>query len=80
MKFQSIGTVLLSLAVIVLAYYTWPNTPLAADVKADKLVVYKADRKMELWADDQLVKSYTISLGGNPLGHKQVEGDSRTPE
>jgi murein L,D-transpeptidase YafK len=26
------------------------------------------------------MNTYPISLGGNPLGHKQQEGDQRTPE
>lgn len=64
----------------VCAYYFWPATPLPDDLKAEKLVVYKGDRRMELWADSELVKTYQISLGGNPIGHKQREGDSRTPE
>ena len=26
------------------------------------------------------MKQYSISLGGNPIGHKQFEGDEKTPE
>ena len=73
-------TALLVLVLGLAGYYFWPNTPLPEGVKADKLVVYKGDRRMEFWSGDQLVKTYKISLGGNPLGHKEREGDSRTPE
>lgn len=44
------------------------------------LTVDKADRKLTAWHGRQIIKSYRIALGGNPLGHKQQEGDSRTPE
>jgi murein L,D-transpeptidase YafK len=46
----------------------------------DRVVVYKAKRLMELQSQGQLVRSYRISLGDNPSGHKVQEGDERTPE
>ena len=48
--------------------------------RIDKVEVYKSERRLELWRQGKLIKSYRISLGGNPIGHKQREGDSRTPE
>ena len=33
-----------------------------------------------VFADNQLIKTYRISLGRNPIGSKQFEGDKRTPE
>ncbi len=42
--------------------------------------VHKADRKMYLLAGDEVVKTYDIQLGGNPIGPKQYEGDMKTPE
>src|SRR5690606_1578943 len=45
------------------------------------VLVEKAERRLQLLdADGAVLKSYTISLGGDPLGHKQREGDGRTPE
>lgn len=73
----------LSLFIIVIGlmiYWAIPEKPLPKGVRADKLAVYKGKRRMEYWSDNQLVKTYIISLGGNPIGHKQVEGDSKTPE
>ena len=35
---------------------------------------------MELLSGHEIVRSYRISLGNNPVGHKLYEGDSRTPE
>lgn len=42
--------------------------------------VHKADRKMYLISGAQVLKVYTIHLGGNSVGHKQFEGDGKTPE
>lgn len=47
---------------------------------ADYIVVEKAKRTMTLYANRKTIKTYRIALGGNPVGHKEREGDSRTPE
>lgn len=52
----------------------------AGSLQADRLVVYKSERRLDLLLDDDVVKSYRIGLGFNPVGHKQREGDGRTPE
>lgn len=52
----------------------------AAPLQADKVVVVKSERKLMLLLDGAVVKTYPIALGGNPEGHKQIRGDSRTPE
>jgi murein L,D-transpeptidase YafK len=49
-------------------------------VKIRKVVVYKQQRRLELHTGDGVWKAYRIALGGNPAGHKQQRGDSRTPE
>jgi murein L,D-transpeptidase YafK len=45
-----------------------------------RIEVHKADRKMYLLHGTQVLKAYNIKLGGNPIGHKQFEGDQKTPE
>ena len=45
-----------------------------------KIEVHKAERQMHLLHNDRVIKSYRISLGQQPVGHKQFEGDSKTPE
>lgn len=45
-----------------------------------RVVVNKADRRMHLLHHDQLLKSYDVDLGFAPEGHKQFEGDGKTPE
>lgn len=44
------------------------------------IVVHKAERKMYLLHNEKVLKTYDINLGGNPIGHKQFEGDLKTPE
>ncbi len=45
----------------------------------DKVFVDKSERRLQLLSADKVIKSYPIALGGNPIGHKQEEGDQRTP-
>ena len=42
--------------------------------------VYKSQRKAELMHHDQVIRNYTMRLGFTPEGHKQQEGDGKTPE
>ncbi len=48
--------------------------------RPDRVAVYKAKRKLYLCKGDRVLKACDIALGRNPIGHKQREGDSRTPE
>jgi len=54
-----------------------PQKPLG---KIDKVIVLKAERKMKLVKNGEVLRVFTIALGDNPIGHKQQEGDERTPE
>lgn len=45
-----------------------------------KVIVFKSARAMHLMHGKTVLKSYRIDLGFAPEGHKQVEGDGRTPE
>lgn len=49
--------------------------------RIEKIVVLKAARRLELYAEGALVHAFHgIALGDAPQGHKQFEGDERTPE
>jgi murein L,D-transpeptidase YafK len=52
--------------------------PAYAEVSLVK--VDKSEGKMYLMEGDALVKEYHVAFGANPKGHKQQEGDERTPE
>ncbi len=47
---------------------------------ADRVHVDKSERKLHLIHQGEIMRSYDISLGKNPVGHKRREGDMRTPE
>ena len=42
--------------------------------------VFKQQWQLKLKHHDQIIRSYPIRLGFNPIGHKQFEGDGKTPE
>lgn len=50
------------------------------DQMADEVLVLKSERMMYLLANGKVIREYSIGLGGEPKGHKQQEGDERTPE
>ncbi len=45
-----------------------------------QIVVKKGSRQLYLVSGKNVVKSYKIDLGFQPLGAKQIEGDGKTPE
>jgi len=51
-----------------------------ATPKADRIVVYKAQRRLELRRDGQVIRFYHIALGPHPIGPKVERGDGKTPE
>lgn len=49
-------------------------------VKADRIVVSKKTRRLDLLRAGQVIRSYPIRLGTNPVGPKIFQYDGRTPE
>ncbi|MCZ4353677.1 L,D-transpeptidase family protein [Roseovarius aestuarii] len=45
-----------------------------------RLRLYKSERLLVLDGAERVLKTYPIGLGFAPTGHKQFEGDGRTPE
>ena len=54
--------------------------PLKLPVKNPRIIVRKSARKLELYSDSVLLKSYKVGLGLNPVADKKQEGDRCTPE
>ncbi len=52
----------------------------AQEVRADKVLIEKAVRRLTLFSKTEAIKIYRIALGGNPVGPKEREGDKKTPE
>jgi murein L,D-transpeptidase YafK len=73
------GTVALAFTVTILwAQRSAPALP--ENTRADLVVVNKSVRTLELYRGTELLRSYNVSLGRDPSGPKQREGDGRTPE
>jgi murein L,D-transpeptidase YafK len=62
-----------------LAYRAFPAVPALPPI--DRIVVDKSAREMALFSGGKLVHTMTgVGLGDAPVGHKQFEGDEKTPE
>jgi tetratricopeptide (TPR) repeat protein len=47
---------------------------------ADKILIEKKDRRLTLFSNGNVIKTYKIALGANPEGSKEMQGDNKTPE
>ncbi len=47
---------------------------------ADKVLIEKNERRLTLLSKGEVIKTYKIALGGNPVGPKEKQGDNKTPE
>jgi len=48
--------------------------------KADAVLVIKSERRLYLMKNNELLEKFKVTFGGNPKGHKEAEGDEKTPE
>jgi tetratricopeptide (TPR) repeat protein len=46
----------------------------------DRILIEKNARRLMLISQGEVLKSYNIALGGNPIGPKERQGDNKTPE
>jgi murein L,D-transpeptidase YafK len=53
---------------------------LPPDATADHVVVVKKERTLELVSRGEVLKTYKVVLGGDPVGAKTRQGDHKTPE
>jgi murein L,D-transpeptidase YafK len=58
----------------------YPQGSLPASLRFDKLLLEKSSRRLTAFAQGKAVRVYLTALGENPVGHKEYEGDKRTPE
>jgi murein L,D-transpeptidase YafK len=64
----------LALLIALLPLATW------AGPKADLVVVRKSQSRLYLMQGGQVIESFKVAFGAHPKGHKEREGDERTPE
>lgn len=55
----------------------WPGYLLAG---VDLVYVDKSANRMYLYDGETLIREYHVAFGGSPEGHKEQEGDQKTPE
>jgi murein L,D-transpeptidase YafK len=65
---------------VVIAGVLAAKPAVVADITADRIEVYKAKREMVLLREGRPIRRYRIGLGQSPAGHKQRQGDRKTPE
>ena len=75
-----LGLAAFAVAFLIAVFWFKPQAPLAPGLKADKVLVLKGERRLFLLKDDKPLKGYRIALGWSPRGHKEHEGDGKTPE
>lgn len=46
----------------------------------DRIQIEKSARRLMLISQGEVLKTYKIALGGNPIGPKERQGDNKTPE
>lgn len=47
---------------------------------ADRILIEKSERRLTLFSKGEVLKTYKIALGGDPIGPKERQGDNKTPE
>ncbi len=70
----------LLVATLVLAGCSAPKIKRYDGPDVTRILVYKENRRMYLMHHDTVLRMFEFELGFAPSGHKQVEGDGRTPE
>ena len=70
-----------TIQVLLLVFFTlfYADAALSSE-KADFVVVVKGEYKLYLIREGRLFASFPVVFGPNPKGHKQEQGDNRTPE
>jgi murein L,D-transpeptidase YafK len=67
-------------AVCLLCIATAAQTTSNPTMRADRVLVLKKERTLELLHGGKILKSYKVALGGDPAGRKTRQGDHKTPE
>jgi murein L,D-transpeptidase YafK len=57
-----------------------PAQTVAPQLHADRVLVLKKERTLQLLSQGKVIKTYKVALGGDPIGPKTRQGDHKTPE
>jgi murein L,D-transpeptidase YafK len=75
MRIRVLTGLVIALVSVVGALQT-ASTPL----HADRVVVLKKERTLQLLNQGKVIKTYKVALGGDPVGPKTRQSDHKTPE
>jgi len=78
--FKYILFTILLVVILSTVYNLYPEVKFPENKTISKILVKKSLRKMEVYSDEQLLKTYSISLSKVSIGDKKIEGDMKTPE
>ena len=86
-RFRSLGLLLLACGAVAHADglpqpqpVSLPQPTTSTLPLVDRVVVRKGERRLLLMHSGNIVRSYHVALGLNPVGQKERSGDFRTPE
>ncbi len=80
-RLKSIGLIVaIAIVAVALRVANSHDNPLPTNAPADRVVVVKSQRQLSLYSGQQLLKTYSVSLGRSPVGDKVQQGDHKTPE
>jgi murein L,D-transpeptidase YafK len=74
---------LLTLVILIIGliiYRFYPYSPMPDNIAIEKIIVDKSERKLMVYADGSVIKTFTIALGDQPIGPKEKKDDEKTPE
>ncbi|MBX9977317.1 MAG: L,D-transpeptidase family protein [Alphaproteobacteria bacterium] len=79
---KTLSTSALILLLCIIGFYFFHNSqnPIQTLPPIDAIVIDKEKRTMTIFSNEKPIKAYTIALGFSPKGHKEKEGDGKTPE
>jgi murein L,D-transpeptidase YafK len=66
--------------IVLLAAGIFPVQGKMGPAAVDRVVVNKGARQLMLLKDGEVIKSYQVALGKDPVGPKMQQGDGKTPE
>jgi murein L,D-transpeptidase YafK len=67
-------------ALVLLCSIGAAQAPAKPALHADRVLVIKKERTLQLLSQGKVIKAYKIALGGDPIGPKKRQGDHKTPE
>jgi murein L,D-transpeptidase YafK len=76
---KPLGNSVSALLILALCAASWAADKTTA-AKADRVVIVKSTRTLTLFNRGQVLKTYQVALGGDPVGPKVKAGDNKTPE